>query len=103
MTQTTILTAGTTAATSDPVVVTTGSPVSVVGYVATGNAWPQGLSLEVVLDSPSTNPNTPIAIINPNVMDADGNPRSGVLLTGAGTYLVLRPACSQSVGAFSET
>lgn len=103
MTQTTILAAGTTAATSTDVVLAADAPANIVGYVATGSYWPEGLSLQVVMDSPSTNPDTPVGTINPNLLDDDGNPRSGVKVSGPGTYRVIRPACTQSVGAFSET
>lgn len=103
MAQTTILAAGTTAATSTDVVLAADAPANIVGYVATGSIWPAGLTLQVVMDSPSTNPDTVVGIIDPNARDADGNPRSGVGVRGPGTFRVIRPACSQSVGAYSET
>lgn len=98
MAQTDILPANTTAATSSNVVLAAGASANLVAYVATGGIWPQGLTLQITMDSPSTNPNTVIGIL-----DGSDPDKAGRTVQGPGTFNVVRPKCSVSVGAYSET
>jgi hypothetical protein len=97
MAQTDILPANTTAATSSAVTVAAGASVNLVAYVATGGVWPQGLRLQITMDSPSTNPDTVIGWL-----DASDPDTAGRTVQGPGTFNVVRPKCGVSVGAYSE-
>lgn len=91
MAQSTILAAGMTAATSTDVILAAGATAAIGAFAA--GALPKLLRLLVMMDTP------------------DGDVQVGVLtdedpvamLTGPGTYRVLRPAQVSAVGVFSET
>lgn len=98
MTQTAILAAATAAGTSSDVVLTAGAKANIVGYVATGSVWPEGLQLPVLMDSPSTNPDTVVGYL-----DLSKPGTSGVQVEGPGTFRVTKQQTVQAVGAYSET
>lgn len=93
MTQSTILAAGTTAATSSDVIVAAGAVVT-VGIFASSGAIPDGVTCSIFIDTPGAD-----ALLHERL---DANQPS-VQLTGPGTFRVCRPVTSTSIGVFSET
>lgn len=93
MPQTTILAAGSTAATSTDVPVTAGSVACVGLFSAAG--IPRGIELPVMMDTPSLD-------VQIGTLTAK---EPAMVLTGPGTFRVVRAALanSVSVGVFSET
>lgn len=91
MAQTTILAANTTAATSSDVAVTAGSTISIGVFSAA--MLPGGVCASLLMDTPSGDV----------VVHQFTRARPAVAVTGPGTYRVVRPAGSVSLGAFSET
>jgi hypothetical protein len=92
MTQSTILAAGTTAATSSDVVIAAGAVVT-VGIFASSGAIPDGVVCSILQDTPGAD------VLLHDRLDAN-NPSTQI--TGPGTFRIARPVTSVSIGAFSE-
>lgn len=90
MTQETILAAGKTATASSDVVLAAGAEAKIGMFAA--NSTPS-VSMQLVLDTPGAD--LPVCDLTP------ANPV--VVVTGPGTFRVLRPVITVDHGAFSET
>ena len=93
MAQTTILAAGTTAATSTDVVVAAGGSVTIGLFVATGVFNISGSIATIFIDSPGAD--VPVASLSTD------SPTT--VIAGPGTFRVVRSAVSQAIGIYSET
>jgi hypothetical protein len=92
MTQTTVLAAGTTAATSSDIVVAAGAFVTVGLFSAAAAALPEGVMFAVDQDTPGAD-NTPEYLHQ--------HKRTAVL-SGPGTFRVKRPVLPVAFGVFTE-
>lgn len=93
MGQSTILAAGTTAATSSDVTVAAGSVVTVGIFASTGQPNVMGPVCTVFEDTPGGD-------VGVAILSAD-NPST--VLTGPGTFRVVRSPVAEAIGVFSET
>lgn len=93
MGQSTILASGTTGATSSDVPVAAGSVVSVGVFMSSGVALSQGPLAVVMMDTPGGD--IPIKTLT------EAEPAT--VLSGPGTFRVVRAPCSVAIGVFSET
>lgn len=93
MGQSTILASGTSAATSSDVTVAAGSVVSVGIFTSSGEPSQMGPLASVVMDTPGGD-------ITIKTLSAE---EPATVLSGPGTFRVVRPALSSAIGAFSET
>ena len=92
MAQSTILAAGTTAAVSSNISVAAGTSIIVGIFVDSGNI-PNGVQLNLVMDTPGQD--VSIAKLTTST--------PAVLLTGPGTFRVIRAAITTAVGSFTDT
>lgn len=93
MTQSTVLAAGITAATSTDIVVAAGSTVTVGLFSAAAAAVPAGLVMGIDLDTPGAD----------NTIGSLDSTRRQVVLAGPGTFRVKRPAYTGTAfGVFVE-
>lgn len=93
MTQSTILAAGVTSATSTDVVVAAGASVSIGIFAGAGLVLPFGLTFSVMMDTPGAD----------NVIDQLSNTHKQVQVFGPGTFRVVRPAYTgDAFGVFLE-
>lgn len=93
MTQTTVLAAGTTVATSTDIVVAAGSSVTVGIYSDTADSLPEGVMFGVLQDTPGAD----------NAVDQLHTHKRTTVLSGPGTFRVKRPALSGTgFGVFIE-
>lgn len=93
MGQSTILASGTTGATSSDVSVAAGSIACVGVFMATGSAFSEGPLATVVMDTPGGD----VAV--KTLTEAE----PVTVLSGPGTFRVVRAPCSVAIGVFSET
>lgn len=91
MAQTTILAAGTSAATSTDILVAAGASVTVGLFSAA--AIPPEVRLQILIDTPSAD----------DVVGVLTGAEPVMVLSGPGTYRVSRPLIGVSVGVFTET
>ena len=92
MTQSTILAAGTAAATSSDVVIAAGAVVT-VGIFASSGAIPDGVVCSILQDTPGAD------VLLHDRLDAN---QPSAQITGPGTFRIARPVTSVAIGAFSE-
>lgn len=92
MAQSTILAAGTTAATSTDVVVAAGASVTVGLFAATELTLQAGAVLTVMIDTPGAD----------NIVQVLDNTQRQVQLFGPGTFRVKRPVTPAAFGVFLE-
>lgn len=94
MTQSTILTAGNTLATSSDVVVSAGTSVSVGLFGAAGTSLPIGYSMLIMMDTPDGD----------NILEKLNPRQMQVQVYGPGTFRVVRPFyVGPAFGVFLET
>lgn len=93
MAQTTVLAAGTTAATSTDIVVAAGASVTVGLFVATGGIAVSGPVGEVWADTPGAD--IPVATLSVD--------KPATVISGPGTFRVKRLATSQAIGVYTES
>lgn len=94
MTQTTILAAASTLATSTDVVVTPGTFTTIGIFSAAEGRLPVDAMITVYQDSPGVD----------NIVQTLNNERRSIVLIGPGTYRVIRQAYTGTAfGAYSET
>ncbi|MEO8641850.1 hypothetical protein [Pseudomonas sp.] len=93
MTQSTVLAAGVTAATSTDIVIAAGATVIVGIFSAVADAVPSGLAFGIDQDTPGAD----------NTIGYLGSDKRQVVLTGPGTFRVKRPAYTGTAfGVFVE-
>ena len=93
MAQSTILAAGTTAATSADVVVASGATVTIGIFAGTGDFSVSGPIVQVMADTPGAD--VAVATLSPASPTA--------VIAGPGTFRAKRSAVPQSIGIYTET
>ena len=93
MAQTTVLAAGTTAATSSDIVVAAGASVTVGLFTADAGGIPGNTSAQVYIDTPGSD----------RIIETLSGNRPTAVISGPGTFRVKRGVAVVSVGVFTET